>query len=167
MTALQPLWFRWSGSVMAPLNPRAAARQYVAGENYYLDHREDRSTASHRHYFAALNAAWQTLPDDLADRFPTVEHMRKAALIRAGYRDERSIVASSRAEAQRIAAFIRPMDEYAVVSVAGASVIVLTAKSQSMRSMGKADFEDSKRKVLEIVAEMIGTSTRALTEEAA
>src|SRR6185437_11405948 len=147
---------------MIPLNPRAADRQYVVGEVYNLDHREDRSSASHAHYFAAVNEAWENLPDHLAERLATAEHLRKYALIATGYRDERSIVCSSKAEAQRLAAFIRPMDDFAVVSVSERLVVVLTAKSQSYRAMGKATFQKSKDDVLGYVANLIGTTTEAL-----
>src|SRR3546814_9642927 len=59
-------------------------------------------------------------------RFATPDHLRRWALIRAGYRDERSIVCASKAEAQRLAAFIKPMDDYAVVLVSEAVVKVCT-----------------------------------------
>ena len=121
---------------------------------------------SHRFYFASVNEAWKNLPEDMAERYPTSDHLRKWALIKAGYRDERSIVASSKAEALRIAAFIRPMDEYAVVVVREAVVRVYTAKSQSTRAMGKAEFGASKEKVLDILSAMIGTSRDALVANA-
>ena len=158
MSAIFPLWFQWAGDVMVPLNPRAADRMYVVGERYHLDHIEERSAASHRAYFAALHDAWQNLPEDLAARFATPEALRKYALIRTGFRDERSIVAASKAEARRIAAFIKPLDEFAVVSVHEAAVIVWTAKSQSMKAMGKAEFQRSKDAVLQFCAEIIGVT---------
>lgn len=158
MSAPTPTWFQWDGEAMRPINPRAADRQYVVGEHYRLEHREERSEASHRQYFAALHEAWLNLPDDLAAEFPTSEHLRKFALIRAGYRDERSIIASSKAEALRVAAFVKPMDEYAIVSVSGPAVVVLTAKSQSVRAMGKQTFQESKGAVLDLVAGLIGAS---------
>lgn len=166
MTAIYPLVFRWDGEAMVPLNPRAADRMYVVGEQYRLEPREDRSAASHAHYFAALNDAHANLPDDLAERFPTPGALRKYALIRAGYRDERSIVAASKAEARRIAAFIRPMDEFAVVSVHDAAVVVWTAKSQSMKAMGKKAFGESKTAVLGFVAELLGCSPDQLGKAA-
>lgn len=158
MSAIFPLWFQWTGEAMVPLNPRAADRMYVVGERYHLDHIEERSAASHRAYFAALHDAWQNLPEDLAERFATPEALRKYALIRTGFRDERSIIAASKAEARRIAAFIKPLDEFAVVSVHEAAVIVWTAKSQSMKAMGKAEFQRSKDAVLQFCAEIIGVT---------
>lgn len=158
-----PLDFQWSGEGMYPLNSRAAARQFVVGEVYHLEHREDRSARSHAHYFAAVNEAWQNLPDALAERFPTAEHLRKYALIHTGYRDERSVVCSSAAEARRLATFIRPMDDFAVVSVSGAALVVWTAKSQSTTAMGKMPFQQSKNAVLSFLASLIGVPPAQLT----
>lgn len=173
-----PLVFRWremhddTGEVRKVMEPigrfaREAASRYVLDETYTLDEIQERSSASHAHYFASVGEAWRNLPEELSGRWPTAEHLRKAALIRAGYRDERTIVCGSRAEAQRVAAFIAPMDEYALVSVSGATVVVLTAKSQSMRAMGKKAFEESKAAVLEALAEMVGVTTSELHSAAA
>lgn len=164
MTAPPPLPFTWDGEVMRPRQPRAADRAYVVGEGYTLAPVEDRSAASHRHYFAQIAEAFASLPD--GSDFASAEHLRKAALIRAGYRDERSVVCGSAAAAERVAAFLRPLDEYAVVSVSGASVVMLTAKSQSLRAMGKTAFEASKEAVLNVVAELVGVSPEILARAA-
>ena len=145
---------------------RRADAQWVVGERYSVEIRQERSAASHRAYFASIAEAWQNLPEDLAERFPTPDALRKFALIRAGFRDERSIVAASKAEALRLAAFIKPMDAYAVVTVKDAVVVVYTAKSQSIKAMGKEDFEKSKAAVLDIVAQMIGTTAPTLQKNA-
>lgn len=166
MTAIYPLAFRWSGEAMEPINPKLADKQYVVGEIYRLEPREDRSEASHSHYFAALNEAHKNLPEYLAEQFPTVDHLRKWALIKAGHCDQRSVVVASRAEALRLVAFMKPIDQYAVVVAVNATVTVYTAKSQSMRAMGKQVFEDSKTAVLEIAAQMVGTSTETLQQNA-
>lgn len=160
--------FEWDGDGMVPLPRfrRLADKHFVVHENYRLEVREDRSAASHNHYFAALHEAWQNLPEHLAEKFPTPEHLRKHALIRAGYRDERTLVAASKAEAQRLAAFVKPMDEYAVVLVDGATVTVYTAQSQSFRAMGKKRFEESKARVLDVIAGLIGTTPDALRQNA-
>jgi hypothetical protein len=149
--------FKWDGEVMCPL-PGFARRcdaAFVIGEVYNLEAIEQRSAASHRHFFASVNEAWQTLPENLAEQFQTSEHLRKWCLIRAGYAEQRQIVASSRAEALRLAAFIKPMDSYAVVSVRESVVIVWTAESQSMKAMGKERFQASKTAVLELLAVML------------
>lgn len=167
MMAPVPLTFQWDGEAMRPLNSRAAGRQYVAGALYNLDHREDRSTKSHEHYFASVNEAFKNLRGEAATRFLSAEHLRKYALIMTGFRDERSFVAASKAEALRLAAFLRPLDEFAVVSIADNVVIMLTAKSQSYRAMGKEEFQRSKDAVLDWLAALIGTSADELRSAAA
>lgn len=161
-----PLAYEWTGDSFAPLKrcAKMADKEFVIGEVYRLAIYEERSANTHRHYFAALHEAWLNLPEGAAERLPTEDHLRKWCLVKAGYRDERTIVASSKAEAQRIAAFVKPMDEFAVVVVKEATVIVATAKSQSVRAMGKKEFQESKQAVLEIAAEMIGFSPEMLAQ---
>jgi len=135
---------------------KEAAKRYEPGQTYLIETREERSMASHGHFFASLHEAWSNLPEIEADRFQTAEHLRKWCLIKGGFADQRQIVCASKAEAQRVAAFIRPMDEYAIVVASEAVVTVYTAKSQSMRAMGKKDFAASKDAVLEIAWCLVG-----------
>lgn len=165
---MSALPFRWTGEAMEPLRgfQRRADTAFVVGQVYRLDVVEDRSAASHRHFFAAVNEAWSNLPEHLVERFPSPEHLRKWALCKAGFADSRQIVASSKAEAIRLAAFIRPMDEFAVVTVSDAVVTVWTARSQSARAMSKAEFQASKDGVLRVVSELIGVEPDALSKHA-
>lgn len=126
--------------------------------------REHRSKVSHDHFFASVAEAYKNLPEDIAADFASEDHLRKWALIKAGFRDERSIVASSRAEALRLAAFVRPFDEFAVVVVREAVVTVYQAKSQSLRAMGKAEFQRSKDAVFDVLAKLIGTDVSELKQ---
>lgn len=154
--------FRWDGESMVPLRPKLADRDFVIGEAYHLEVVEERSAKSHRHYFASLNEAWQNLPDTALERLPTSEHLRKFALIKTGYHDSKSIVASSKAEAQRFAAFVRPAEEFCIITVEGATVTVFTAKSQSQKAMGKEMFQASKDAVLAYVSALIGVDRQEL-----
>lgn len=163
-----PVTFTWMGDGMQPL-PRFAKvcdRQFVVGETYTMIVHEARSTLSHNHYFATVKEAWLNLPEDQAPHFPTEEHLRKFALIKAGYTDKRSIACASKAEAQRIAAFITPMDPFSIVIVSECLVTVYTAQSQSLKAMGKRVFQESKDKVLEILSLMIGTTPADLSANA-
>ena len=161
-----PLPFTWDGEAMRPLPAfvRLAAERFGVGEVVTLGPIEARSSPSHRHYFACVREAWVNLPEGLAVRFPTEEHLRKYALIRAGYGDERQVVCASRAEARRIAAFIRPIDDYSIVTVDQTVVTHLTAKSQAAEAMKKAEFQASKEAVLGLLAEMIGVGPAVLGE---
>lgn len=131
--------------------------QFEVGQKYRLAEIEDRSMRSHSHFFASIKSGWDNLPEEYAHEFATPEHLRKWLLIRAGWHDRRSIVAASKSEAQRIAAFVRPMDEFAVVQVQESTVTIYTAKSQSMRAMGKEAFQRSKTDCLDLLDDMLGT----------
>lgn len=168
MTA-PPIPCVWRGDAFHPLPNfhKLAAEHYGAGEVVDLVAVEDRSAKSHAHYFACVNEAHHNLPEELTERYPTAEHLRKWALIKTGFRDERTIVCSSKAEALRLAAFIRPMDGYAVVTVREAVVTVYTARSQSMKAMGKEEFQRSKEATLGALAEVLGVEPAALARQAA
>ena len=152
---------------MVPRVPKLADAHFVVGEVYTLEERHQRSLQSHSHYFAALTEAWSNLPEEAAERFPTIDHLRKFALIRAGFRDERTFVCASKAEAQRLSAFMKPIDEFALIVSHEATVTVYTAKSQSMKAMGKADFQRSKEAVLDYVASLIGSTAREVEKASA
>lgn len=161
----RPVPMQWDGEVMRPTRGFAALadKQYIVGEVYTLAEAEpSRSGASHRHYFAAVYDAWLNLPEREAERFPTAEALRKYALIRAGFCNVSELVASSKAEAVRIAAFVSQADPYALVTVKGVVVQRFTAQSQDLRSMGRRVFQESKDAVLGVLAGMIEVPTEQL-----
>ncbi len=155
--------FEWDGIAMAPL-PRFQTlcdNEFVVGETYTLEAKDMRSIASHNQYFAAIKDYWLNLPEILGDQFPTPEHLRKYALVKCGYYDERSNVAASKAAAFELAAFIKPLDDFAVVIVNEAVVQVFTAKSQSTKAMGKQAFQESKTAVLDYLEHVVGAKSNA------
>lgn len=164
--AIPPMLFYWDGESLIPKIPRMADRHFVVGETYTLVEHHDRSQATHSHYFASLNEAWKNLREADALRFPTAEHLRKWAMVKAGYADERTIVCVSTEEAARAAAHIRALDGYAVITVSEGVVRVYTAKSQSKAAMGAAEFQKSKQAVLDIVSDLIGVDAANLRQEA-
>lgn len=164
MDTAPPVAFQWDGEAMKPLNPKRADAFYAVGERYVMAPVSIRSEASHKHEFAWLREAWMSLPEAMAERFPTEVHLRKYALIKAGYCDSHTITCASRAEALRVAAFIRPIDEFAVVTTDGATVTRFTAKSQSRKAMNAKDFQSSKTAIMEIIASMIGVAVRDMVE---
>ncbi len=141
-----------------------ADRHYAAGELVRMERHEMVSSASRGHYFCVLKDAHANLPDHWAVQFPSVEALRKYALVKAGYCDQHTFVCASKAEALRLAAFLKVMDEYGIIVVKETTVTKYTAKSQSEKAMGKKDFQASKDAVLAVVAEMLGTTQKALTD---
>jgi hypothetical protein len=164
MTAPPPLPMQWDGEAFRPLPrfARHADRHYVVGEVYSMVPHEDRSDASHRHYFAALKDAWENLPAPWSSMFLTAEHLRRYALIRTGYANRMDIACASKAEALRAVARLRGIDEYALVEATEAVVTIWTAHSQSYRAMGAEQFKASKRAVLDFVAGLIGVTADQL-----
>jgi hypothetical protein len=164
---MSPIPMLWKDGAMTPLPSfaRKAADAFNEGEVYPMVEHVDRSRKSHDHYFVLVGEAWASLPEHMTDRFPTADHLRRWALIKAGFRDERTIVCSSKAEATRVKSFIRPLDEFAVILSSGAVVTAYTAKSQSMKAMGRAMFQDSKDKTLAVIADLIGVSPAVLSKQ--
>jgi hypothetical protein len=154
------------GFVPTPRFKTIVDEKFAEGAVYWLNVEPDRSDKTHNHEFAWLNEAWKNLPEAMAERFPSSEHLRKRALIEAGYYDEKVIDVGVNAAALRVAAFARSEDEFAAVIVRGPVVVVRKAKSQSRRAMGAADFQTSKQAILEIVAEMIGVKPEDLARNA-
>jgi hypothetical protein len=163
-----PLEFVWAEGAMRPLDrfQKRAAGQYVEGEVYRLGVVEERSSNSHSHYFASVTEAWRNLPEGAAEQFQTADHLRKFALIKCGFFNVRTVALGSQAEAERVASFVKPLDEYAIVTVTGAVVSIYTAKSQSYRAMPKGEFQQSKQAVLDYLASMVGVSAKQLGDEA-
>lgn len=163
-----PITFEWTGDAMVPL-PRFAKlcdRQFVVHETYRLVVEDERSEASHRHEFAWLDDAWRNLPEDCAELYPTPTHLRKRALVEAGFYNETVVDAGSNAAALRVASAFRARDEFALVIVRGPLVVIRDAKSQSRRAMKRDEFQASKTAILEIVAAMIGVTPEELTRNA-
>ncbi len=160
--------------VMAPLKrfDNVCARQFVDLEEYTLAPLETRSRASHNGYFAALNDGFDNLPETLEARFPSPEHLRKWLLVRTGFFEEKEFDFDDEKDARRLGAFIRADDDYAVISIhkgAGdkrVKVIVRRAKSQNAKSMGKDEFEKSKKAVLDELEHMIGVERGKLRKNA-
>src|SRR6202034_4377926 len=166
--------YRWSGSALVPL-PRFAkmcAEQFTAGAIYRMKEDEQRSEKSHDHFFGCVKAAFENLPEHVADRFASPEHLRKWALIRSGFRSERTIIFQADDDAECTALLAQELDEFAVVLVEGRIVAVYTAKSQKLKrangdGMGRAEFEASKEAVLRVCSELIGIDvTTLLAQEA-
>lgn len=164
---LKPATFTWEGDVLRPASPfmaRLADRQMVIGETYMLVEHHDRSMNSHRHYFAMVHEGWQNLPEAYADApwAQSSEHLRAYALIKTGYCDSHSLVCTNKAEAQRVAAFVRPTTPYGLVLVKDAVVTRYEAKSQAVKAMGRKDFQASKDAVLNFIEDLIGVEREAL-----
>lgn len=137
---------------------------FVCGYDYFVDAVEPRSEKSHRHFFAMLGNIWDSLPDDMVLRFPTKEHLRKYALVRCGYADRQDIACATSEDALRLAAIARTLDQYCVVRVKDNTVAIWRARSQDHSHMDKAQFAESKDRVLSWCATLIGVEPAMVAE---
>lgn len=162
MTATAFLW-RWTGTAMEPL-PRyvdAAQKSFEAGLLYRMDAVEERSWASHRHYFATLADLWQTLPERHAEApwAASPEHLRAYALIATGWAVRTDWACQTASEARRFAAMAKGLDNdkalWVLWDVRGSVVSKSVAMSQSSKAMGREDFQKSKDDVLEFVRKLV------------
>jgi hypothetical protein len=152
--------------VPTPRYEGLAYKQYAAGEEYALTLLEARSRASHNHFWASLQNGFDNLPDNIAARFPSVEHMRAFLLIECGWCDEVEFDLASESEAKKLAARTRTESPYARIHRHNRTLIVRYPKSQSAKAMGKADFEASKKATLDLLEGMIGVPLGSLSQEA-
>lgn len=155
-----PITLRYEGEgsfrVLSDYWAARADKDYVVGEVYKLVEHHERSDASHRHFFASVKNAWDNLPDERLDDYPSPEHLRKKALIACGYADHRDHICASKIEARKLRAFIKPLDGYAIIECRENVVRVWTARSQSVKAMGPKDFQDSKQRVLDWLDDLLG-----------
>lgn len=150
--------WKWDGSAMVPLPKSAAMCRtfFVVDEHYTLEPREERSGQQHEWFFASVNEAFKNLPEDIAHRWPSPTHLRKWALVQAGYRDETTIVLDSKDTALEVAKAARKLDLYAVISVQENIIHICTAHSQAYRAMDKKTFRESADAVLGVLTKLLG-----------
>lgn len=163
-----PIVARWDGEAFWPIGrcAKECDAERVVGQTYKLVDQEDRSAASHAHYFAAIAECWANLPEHYAERFQNPEALRKFALIKTGFATQRQYVSGSRAEAERFLKFYQGAEEYQLATISGNVVTVWRAESQSYRSMGKRRFHESKDAVLSFISSLIGVAPEQLQQEA-
>ena len=170
MTDTPTLLMAWDGESFKPVGPAGRLRAdalYTVGERYMVEAHEMRNMAAHRAFFAAVNEGWANLPEEMAARFPSAEHLRKYALVKTGFANEAVTVCATNAEATRLAAYIRRLDGFAVISLQGNVVTSWTAKSQATRgphAMTKDEFNASKTAVLDYIASLIGHTGESLQQ---
>lgn len=142
---------------------RRCEEQFGLGELITVEAQNERSRASHAHYFAVLDELWQTLPESLGDDFPSSEALRKWCLIKAGYSTQTKLVFKDNEAAIEAEMLIADLDNYAVCEVTDNILAVWRAKSQSLKAMGKEEFQKSKDAVLTEVRKLLDShENRAL-----
>jgi hypothetical protein len=165
MTAVLPL--RYEGNGMFRCLRASTTATLEPGEVHGWQMAEHRSAKSHDHFFAIVNETWKNLPEELADDFPSPEHLRKWSLIKAGFCTETRIMCANNGEAMTLATKAKTMDRYSVVAIDGKTVTIWTADSQRKDAMGRERFQEAKEAAIHILSNLIGTDVATLKKEAA
>lgn len=164
MSETFPLLYEGDG-LFRCLHPKRVKLEVGAVHGWQIA--ENRSSESHRHFFAVVNEAWRNLPEDLADDFPSPEHLRKWALIKAGFCSETRIVCANNSEAMTLATKAKSLDKYSVVAIDEKAVTIWTADSQRRDAMGRKTFQEAKERALHIISNLLGVDFTILLKEAA
>lgn len=164
----RPVAFVWTGEAMVPL-PRfrkLCDAQFEVNEEYPLMIVENRSMASHNHYFAALHEGYMNLAEEYAQEFDSIEHMRHWCLCREGYCTQDRYELNTAEDARTMLKVLKSQNKSTIVKVTGTVVIVYSPESQSMAAMKKQRFEESKDAVLARVAAMARSTPAELKKNA-
>lgn len=154
----------WDGDYFIPLQRfvKPCNDDLIVGRVYEIAIAEQRSMAAHKSYFAAVNDAFDNLPEGLQGKFRTPDKLRKHALVQTGFADEVSEIFPSEKIAQTAAALMtRALGDESVVVVEGNVVKAFTPKSQKVRGEGAMDAETfyaSSNAVRQFLDDMIGVS---------
>ncbi len=164
----RPVAFVWDGNVMIPLPrfKRLCDAQFAVNEEYPLMIVENRSLASHNHYFAALHEGYLNLAEEYAQEFDSEEHLRHWCLCKSGFCTTTTYVLNTAEDARVLRDALKKENASTIIGVAGNVAKVYTPESQSMAAMKKERFEASKVAVLDLVASMARTTPKELKKNA-
>jgi hypothetical protein len=164
----RPILFVRVDNHMVPLPrfQRLFDEMYAVNEEYALLPMEERSAASHNHYFAALHEGYLNLAEEYAQEFDSEEHLRHWCLCKSGYCTKQQWVMNTADDARKLRDALKRENASTIIGVAGNVATVYTPFSQSMPAMKKQEFEDSKRAVLDLVASMARTTPAQLKKNA-
>ncbi len=57
------------------------------GQEYEIEIKQPRNIKFHKKFFALLNIAFENLPESMVNKYPTIDILRQALIIEAGYCD--------------------------------------------------------------------------------
>lgn len=159
-----PILVQWDGSAFIPAKRhyKALDAELVVGEQYVIEPQKAVSEKARRFFHAQLSDLWRTLPEEVAERWPTVESFRKAGLIACGFCHKTEAVCATNQQAQALAASYARLDDYVVVEIRDRVIAVWTARSQRKNAMDGETRKAANKAVLEWAAAQVGVAPTAL-----
>jgi hypothetical protein len=156
---------RYREGAFVPLNPAQVSKKFKDGELYFFKADTRRYWPRHQWFMATIRSCWESLPEDLQERFPNPEFLRKHLLIKAGYSKVTKIKYSSKQEAFATASLVsKLMDDYSEIKVDGTTLRMETARSQAIKItdddelMSNEEFTESCEMVFNSLAIMLGAA---------
>jgi hypothetical protein len=160
-----------------------ARRQFVNGEEYPISVVEERSSADHNHYWAAVTNAWDNIRDPATlEILSSPDLLRQWAMVQGGKWCNTTIFAplskqAAMKAAERAAINFRHRGRYIEIVVRhshdeetgeenGWAVVIKEAVSQSRSEMDKETFRESKKDVLDILSGIIEVKRKDLENAA-
>lgn len=152
-----PLTYMGNGQFQTPKGfVKRADAELAEGETMKWEIAQERSGASHRHYFALIEEAWANLPEGMAEDFPNPDSLRKWALIKAGFCTVVKIVCEDQNEANTAKhSMLNGTEGYKICTVSNNVLTIYTAMSQRKKAMGAEAFQKSKDATLQIISELL------------
>lgn len=171
-----PILVRFTGDVFEPANVpmlTRAQKHFETGEVYAIEFADPPSDVTKRHFFAVINDSWKNLSNEplpgknwsLADRYPSPEHLRKWAIVKAGYADESMVPCDTDEMADRVVMMARRLDTYCVISRPEGSNVVRIWTAQSITKMDRRTFQNCKTLVFGILSDLIGVEPHTLAAQ--
>ena len=164
MSAILPLRYLGDGMFRC-LRPGSITLEPGAVHGWQMA--EHRSSESHRHLFAVIADVWGSLPEGYAEEWASPEALRKWCLVKIGHCTTSKIVCASNQEAINLVIAARALDAYAVITMDGKIVTISQAKSIAGNKVKRAEFQEIKDKVFDVLSQIIGTDATTLRKEAA
>lgn len=160
----EPIYCTWDGEAFRPLKRHAKAcdAAFVVGTAYIVEAQLPRNMMQHKAYFANIAAVWRSLPEDVAEQFPSPDSLRKHALCRTGYCTESKQVFTTPRDAILAAAFAAAASDFSIVEVSGNVVRIWKPESQTVKAMASDRFKQSIRDVEVYIAGLVGATREQL-----
>lgn len=175
---IQPVMFRWKQvdvcveggevrrtKVMVPHARfmRLCERQFELEDDYPLGPAENAPSRGRAAIFATVHDVWDNLPDT-QKAFPSEEHLRKTALVKAGWADHSQTILDTPGDAKKFGVMVRKVDAYAIITISGNVVDVWTARSIATGRITSEEFKPVKLRALKWLDSLVGLTPEQLEE---
>ena len=158
--------FKFKDGVLHPVHSIEGLEE---GGVYNVSLAKDRSSESHKQFFAVVADAFHQIPDD-KQHWSNPEHLRKWLLCKVHWCNQTDTVLSTNDDAMKFAAMVKSLDPYAVFQVKGRVVRNWVPKSMKAArgnngGMSKQDFQQVKQEIFDFLDDYLGLERGTLAKQ--